>query len=113
MEKIFRPFVIITLVIFCCTSCSDGYIDYDTSCTITGVVVDRDTGKPIDYATVTISPGAYNTFTGYDGTFEFIHLTATQYKIQVQKSGYRSNYKDITTRSGEVISLAFSMEKEK
>ena len=65
------------------------------STTISGTVIDLDTGDPIQQATVTLSPSGRNTYTGYDGHFEFLDLDARQYTITVQKTGYLTNRKTV------------------
>ena len=93
------------------TSCSDGLVDYDTFCTISGTVIDLDTGDPIQQATVTISPSGMNTYTGYDGTFEFLDLDARQYTVTVQKTGYITNRKTVTTIAGGTVNVSLTMQK--
>ena len=93
------------------TSCDDGLVDYDVYCTISGTVLDLDTGNPIQSATVTLSPSGYNTYTGDDGRFEFIDLDARQYTVTVQKTGYVTNRKTVTTVAGGVVDINLTLQK--
>lgn len=91
------------------TSCTPE--TYDTYCTISGTVIDLDTGEPIQQATVTLSPSGLNTYTGYDGNFEFLDLDAKQYTVTVQKTGYSANRKTVTTIPGNVVNVSLTMQK--
>ena len=92
------------------TSCSDD-IDYNVLGGISGEVIDLDTGNPIQQATVTLSPTGMNTYTGDDGTFEFIDLDERQYTVTVQKTGYSANRKTVTIIAGHVIPIKLTLQK--
>ena len=101
-------FLLLTLVALA-TSCEP--VVYDTFCTISGTVIDLDTGNPIQQATVTLSPTGYNTYTGDDGHFEFLDLDARQYTVTVQKTGYVTNRKQVTTVAGGVVDINLTLQK--
>lgn len=98
-------------MLFCfATSCSDD-IDYNVLGGISGEVIDLDTGNPIQQATVTLSPSGMNTYTGDDGTFEFVDLDERQYTVTVQKTGYITNRKTVTMIAGRVIPIKLTLQK--
>lgn len=100
-------------MLFCfTTSCEDPVI-YDTFCTISGTVIDVDTGDPIPQATVTLSPSGMNTYTGSDGHFEFLDLEERQYTITVQKTGYQTNRKTVTTIAGGTVDVSLTLKKNR
>lgn len=101
-------FLIMTLIALA-TSCEP--VTYDTFCTISGTVIDLDTGDPVQQATVTLSPSGKNTYTGYDGTFEFLDLDARQYTVTVQKTGYVTNRKTVTTVAGGIVDISMTLQK--
>lgn len=106
MKKVFLFILALTALT---TSCEP--VVYDTFCTISGTVIDLDTGDPIQQATVTLSPTGYNTYTGDDGHFEFIDLDARQYTVTVQKTGYVTNRKTVTTVAGGVVDVSLTLQK--
>lgn len=105
-----KSFLLIMALIALATSCEP--VIYDTFCTISGTVIDLETGDPIQQATVTLSPTGYNTYTGDDGHFEFIDLNARQYTVMVQKTGYVTNRKNVTTVAGGVVDLNLTLQKK-
>ena len=106
MKKVFLFIIALTAL---ATSCEP--VVYDTFCTISGTVIDLETGDPIQQATVTLSPTGYNTYTGDDGHFEFIELDARQYTVTVQKTGYVTNRKTVTTVAGGVVDVSLTLQK--
>lgn len=93
------------------TSCDDDFVDYDVLGSISGTVIDVDTHNPVQSATVTLSPSGYNTYTGDDGRFEFIDLDARQYTVTVQKTGYVTNRKTVTTIAGGNVDISLTLQK--
>lgn len=102
-------FLLLTLVALT-TSCEP--VTYDTFGGISGEVVDLDTSDPVQQATVTLSPTGMNTYTGSDGSFEFIDLDERQYTVTVQKTGFETNRKTVTIVAGRVIPIKITMQKK-
>ena len=101
------------MLLFVITSCNKSSSSSGSSfCTITGTVIELQTGDPVQNATVTIAPSGKNTYTGSDGHFEFLDLDAKQYDITVQKSGYKTNFKHVTTEAGGTINVSITLEKD-
>lgn len=111
MKTKFGFFLMAFAMLFCfATSCSDD-IDYNVLGGISGEVIDLDTGNPIQQATVTLSPSGMNTYTGDDGTFEFVDLDERQYTVTVQKTGYSANRKTVNIIAGRVIPIKLTLKK--
>ena len=79
---------------------------------ITGQVIDLDTHDAIEGASVNLSPSGKSTFTGSDGYFEFQELDPGQYTVTVQKNGYTTNRKTVTTVAGEVENITVTLSKK-
>lgn len=111
--RIKTSFLVMAFAMLLCftSSCTDDLVDYDVYCTISGTVIDLDTHDPVQSATVTLSPSGYNTYTGDDGRFEFIDLDARQYTVTVQKTGYVTNRKTVTTIAGGNVDISLTLQK--
>lgn len=107
--KTFSLLIASLMLLFVVTSCSKKSAEVDTSCKISGTVIENETGDPVYNATVTLSPSYNSTYTGSDGRFEYIGLDESQYTITVQKSGYQTNRKIVTTRAGETINIVIPL----
>lgn len=104
-------FMVCAMLLCLFGSCDDGLVDYDVFGTISGTVIDLDTGDPVQSATVTLSPTGYNTYTGDNGQFEFLDLDARQYTVTVQKTGYMTNRKTVTTIAGGNVNISLTLKK--
>ncbi len=102
---------ILLFAIAICSSCSQ--IEYDIFGTLTGQVVDVSTGEPLPAVSVLLSPGGKTSFTGSDGSFEFLDLDPKQYTITVQKDGYSTNRKIVNLLASETTTVMITMEKIK
>lgn len=92
-------------------SCSDPVAD--SSGSIYGIVTDSETGEPVRMVSVILSPGNIATVTGSDGHYEFVGLSAGQYKLQVSATGYLSNTRQVTAVAGTEISCDLVIVPEK
>ncbi len=111
--KIKCGFLVMALAMSLCftTSCTDDLVDYNVLGSISGMVIDLDTHDPVPYAIVTLNPSGKNTNTDNDGNFDFSGLVEPRYKIIVQKTGYQTNYTDITITSGGNDSVVIPLKK--
>lgn len=111
MKKI--GYVLMACAVLLCftTSCDSGLVDYDVFGSISGKVIELDSDVPVPQATVTLSPSGKNTYTGNDGQFEFHDLDARQYTVTVQKTGYQTNRKTITTIAGDNVDVSLTLKK--
>lgn len=103
----------ILLIVFLMTSCDKGMIQSDMYGTISGTLIEMGSGEPIQGALITLSPGGKNTYTGYDGSFDFLELEAKQYTLTAQKAGYEANRKTVTTLSGSTVTVSLVMQKSR
>lgn len=113
MRKFVSLFFCFLLGILCltavCGSCSDN--DYEIYTAIYGVVSDRETGEPLENASVVLSPSGLTKQTGADGVYCFENLDAQQYTLTAQKSGYQTNRKLIITISGERMEVNIQLSQ--
>lgn len=106
MKRILILFAMATLF----AACSP--VEYDTAASITGTVVEDDSGEPIGQVTVTLKPDSNNTETSSDGHFEFNEIEAQRYTIWVQKTGYGSNSKSVDALGGKTVNVTIKMKKQ-
>lgn len=108
MKRFFK--VCLTIVyLFLIISCVKD--EETTTGRIYGIVVDAQTGEPVQGANVSLTPGGKSAITGSSGNYEFTDLEMGQYKIQVQKTGYQSNLKQISVVVGQVTSGDISIRQ--
>ena len=105
--------IAVLAMLFCfTTSCGDGFVDYDSNGIITGKVIDLDTQDPISGVLVSLNPHSSDVYTGYDGSFEFVGLTADHYDVMAHKEGYSTDYKSVTIIAGGVVNITMAIKKK-
>lgn len=93
---------------FCClalallVACTEEQVE--TTGSIYGIVNDATNGEPVPMAHVSLNPGGKATNTGSDGRYEFLNMEPGLYTIQISKSGYVTNTKQITVVAGQQAS---------
>lgn len=109
--KLICILIAVMTLAFVTTSCNKKKNETNYYGTISGTVIENDTGDPVAMATVTLTPSGKNTYTGSDGHFEFIDLDASQYTMTVQKTGYVTNRKTVTISAGGTEVVSITLEK--
>lgn len=110
-KSIYLLFTILTLFVLT-ISCNKKNPETNSYCTITGFVYEEGTDNRISNADVTLSPTGKPGKTNNDGYFDFTNLDNDQYTITVQKSGYITNRKTVTTEAGGTINVSIPLKKE-
>lgn len=111
MKKIFILIAAVLPLIF--SGCAKRVID--TTISIYGIVIDKESQLPLDGVTITIFPGVKITkVTSSDGSYEFIDLPyKPEYIIQFNKDGYGPERKYLTNPiAGESYDITISMERK-
>ena len=112
MKKTICLFVLSALIV-CAAVSSCTKESYDSiNTTITGTVLDNESGDALGGVQITLLPGGRNTYSGSDGFFQFNDIEAQQYTIQAQKTGYRTERKTIHPNAGETCVVSINMWKE-
>ena len=79
--------------------------------TISGRVVDAETGQPIAAAQVTISGTQLGRATGDDGRFTLTNIAAGPKTLVVRRIGYQQQSRSITLAANATITVNFSLAK--
>ena len=77
--------------------------------TITGVVIDKETGDPISYAYLFLEGINRGQTTHSDGTFTFKNIPAGTYIIKMQRIGYQTQSRSIEVPANDTLELRLSM----
>lgn len=112
MKRLVYVLLILATLVCVFTSCEE--ISYDTTGSISGVVLDNDTGEPICGAKVSLVPeGKGEKVTEEDGRFEFTQLLtgSHQYTVTGRKEGYRTNLIYVTVEAGANVEVSLILKK--
>lgn len=76
---------------------------------ITGAIVDANTGEPIIGAQVVLPASNIGSVTDFDGNYTIANVPAGTYNIQARYIGYRTQTKEVTVTSGGTATVDFSL----
>lgn len=93
----------ILLFILVLTSCAKDIVDL--TCTIEGIVKDKDTGIPLINCEILITPSNNSVTTASDGVYSFKGLEPGEYTLTYNKSGYISDSRTVSINSGETSKI--------
>ena len=79
---------------------------------ISGVVTEKESGRPLTDVAVTINPGHRGTYTDSAGHFFFRDLSAGKYRLKISRVGYLAITKHLTLEAGEHLQLTLQTVKE-
>ena len=107
MKKYFLPFI----AIFCLFTFSEasGHSETSFSGTVTGIVVDAETGSPISYAYLHLENINRTATTDREGRFELRNVPEGSYTIQIHRIGYVTQSQTIRVERDEETRLSFQM----
>lgn len=94
-------------VLFALASCTQPVVEVFGS--ISGYVVDEDTGAAIGGARVTITPTGSSQVTSTDGEFLFDNLDAQEYTLSIKKDGYEDMSQKVSVKAGVSSSVQVAL----
>lgn len=100
--------ILLVLTIGFLNSCENDLI-LDSS--VSGMVIDEETGEALQGVIVTITPGNSNKETDESGKFIFQGLHPQKYTLQFQKKSYQTNRKNIILTAGEAAEFVVPLTK--
>lgn len=81
--------------------------------TITGLVLDKDTGQPVEGANVYLDGYSFGASTDEDGYFVLLNVPASEYTLVISFIGYKTfKYQNIEVRPGGTHRFNISLEPE-
>ncbi|MET7028160.1 carboxypeptidase-like regulatory domain-containing protein [Sediminicola luteus] len=92
-------------------SCTEDTLDVERKGTITGTVIDDETGSPLDSVKITTNPGSTTTMTNAKGEFELNDILIDDYSVQAEKETYSTGFEAITVTEGNTSVVAFELKK--
>ena len=94
-------------LLFAVASCTQPVVEVFGS--ISGYVVDEDTGAAIGGARVTLTPTGSSQVTSTDGEFLFDNLDAQEYTLSIKKDGYDDMSQKVSVKAGMSSSVQVAL----
>jgi hypothetical protein len=118
--KTIKLIIVILAIIF--ISCEETYVDVEQFGAISGIVVDGDTHRPLEYVEITTSPASTSLFTDETGKFIIskvkvgdVIIKADRNKDDTEDEDTKYHIKSITVAvfDNETTPTTFSLKKDK
>lgn len=116
-NKIFKynlaTFVLLLVIVFGVTNCSEQRIDGVRTGTVNGIVVENGTNTPIANVKITTNPSSTTVFTNEQGRFSLKEILVNKYTVQAELTGYNEEFEAVTLTEGSVVDVAFELSDKK
>lgn len=115
MKTINTKALLLPLLVFvlCITGCSEQRIDGVRVGTISGVVVEKGTNKPVENVKITTNPSTTTTFTDAKGAFVLKDVLVKKYTVQAELTGYNEAFEGATVIEKGEVKVAFELTDKK
>ena len=108
MKRLSLLFAALTLFT---VSCTENISEPTNTGGISGFVVDKTTGDPVQTVNVKLKETGASTVTGSDGSFSFQHLENGEYTVLLSKEGYNNNSNTIRVTNGRIVECHITIER--
>ncbi|MEX2572675.1 MAG: TonB-dependent receptor [Balneolaceae bacterium] len=83
--------------------------DEDTAGTVSGIILDSETGEPVSFAYLHLEEINRTTTTDRNGRFRLTNIPEGSYTVTIHRIGYSSRSRSITVRDDETTNLEFEI----
>ncbi|QQT25532.1 carboxypeptidase regulatory-like domain-containing protein [Sphingobacterium spiritivorum] len=106
--------LVICILFFFCTGCSEELIEKTVTARVKGIVVKSKTNEPLAKVKITTAPTTQTVFSSADGTFEIPDMPLGDYAVKAELSGFIMEIKGANLiTSDQSVSLVFEMKDDK
>src|SRR5690606_17306043 len=107
MKKYITFICALAFIIF--WSCSEDTIDVIVYGSITGKVVDKVSGEPLNNVKITTNPASTTVFTDTLGNFKINKLAVDDYSVQAEIAGYATGFESIAVTENNTSAVSFEL----
>ena len=98
------PFILVSMVLLLVTV---GFAEEISEHILTGTVLNAETNKPVDFATIIVLEAQKKTYTDTQGFFEIVLPSSGTYTVMVRSDGLVTLQEEITIAATRMIVPAF------
>lgn len=91
-------------------SCSEDTIDVVGDGTITGTVIDKVSGEPLQNAKISTTPASSTVFTDAQGDFTIPNVPVDNYAVQAELENYTTGFESAIVTDGNTVNVAFELQ---
>jgi Carboxypeptidase regulatory-like domain len=107
MKNLFKYFFLATFIFI--ASCTEDTVDVERKGSISGTVVDKETGLPIEGVKVSTNPASSSAITDELGEFFIENVLIDDYSVQAEILEYITTFEPVTVLEDETASVVIEM----
>lgn len=92
--------------------CNEDTLDLERIGSVTGKVLDKETGEPIQNAKISTNPASTTTFTNESGEFSLLKIVVDNYSIQAEEEDYRTGFEPVNVVEDGIAEVVINLEKK-
>ncbi len=100
----------ILFILIALGSCSEDTVSVPVTGSISGTVIDKETGDPLENAKITTNPGSSTVFTDALGEFLLSNILVDDYSVQADLDDYTTGFESVTVLEGLTSTVALEIE---
>ncbi|MFK5982265.1 MAG: carboxypeptidase regulatory-like domain-containing protein [Flavobacteriaceae bacterium] len=107
-----KNYRILTLlfVLIAAWGCSEDTVDAPKIGAISGAVIDKETGDPLENVKITTNPASSTVFTNENGNFFLPEVIEDDYSVQADLETYSTGFESVSVIEGITSNVAFELE---
>lgn len=90
-------------------ACSEDTIGEELTGSVTGLVVSKATGEPIEDVEITTNPASTTVFTDENGEFLLENILVNSYSVKAEADGYVTSFKGVAVTTGATSNVVIEM----
>ena len=102
--------VALLFIVLTAWSCSEDVVDAPVTGAISGIVIDKETGDPLENVKITTNPASSTVFSDELGEFLLFDILVDDYSVQADLEDYTSGFESVSVLDGITSNVAFELE---
>jgi len=93
-------------------ACNEDTLDIERKGSLTGRVLDQETGEPIQSVKISTNPASTTTVTDENGEFSLMKILVDSYSVQAELEGYRTGFEPVNVVEDGVAEVVIDLERK-
>lgn len=101
--------LVVLIILFAATGCSEDTVGESIKGSITGKVIEKSTGEPLENVKISTSPASSTVFTDENGEFILADVLIGEYSVKAEMEDYATSFEAVTITEGSASNVAFEL----
>ncbi|TQD38898.1 carboxypeptidase regulatory-like domain-containing protein [Haloflavibacter putidus] len=105
-------YIFCIFLVFVIYGCNEDTLDLELTGSVTGKVLDEETGEPIENVKISTNPASTTTITDENGEFSLLGVLIDNYSVQAELDGYRTGFEPVNVVEDGVAQVVINLERK-